>query len=311
MENNIQSRRIPWIALVLSFFAAGVGHVYCGRVAKGLPIYFSWLLLPICCLIAASSQPSVPGLVLLMLPAFVVLLVYVYAAIDAWQTAQQIGPGYSIKDFNRPAVYWLMIAVQLIFSLGLIAGVRSYAFEAFVIPTQSMSPTILPGDRVLANKWLGRDFFPQRGDLIVYRNPTDTAAVGFVGRVIAVAGDEVVIRGSKVFINGSELTRDRVSPENMRQFGVKMKESVAVEVNSGHRYFVAYRNRDESGEQDTSIRLTVPDRNVFVLGDNRDRSRDSRHFGSIHVGDIIGSIDYVYWPAGSWMRFGVADRVRL
>jgi hypothetical protein len=44
-----------------------------------------------------------------------------------------------------------------------------------------------------------------------------------------------------------------------------------------------------------------------VLGDNRERARDSRHFGSVHMGDLVGYVDYVYWPAESWSRFGVAD----
>ena len=79
------SRRIPWVALALSFLAAGVGHLYCGRIAKGLALYSAWLLLPICVAIAVSLPPSTTGLIfLLLLPVAIVVAVYLYAAVDAW-----------------------------------------------------------------------------------------------------------------------------------------------------------------------------------------------------------------------------------
>ena len=63
--------------------------------------------------------------------------------------------------------------------------VRGLVYEAFVIPTSSMSPTILEGDRILARKLLPQHHFPERGDLIVYRNPMPTGATNFIGRVVA------------------------------------------------------------------------------------------------------------------------------
>ncbi|MEM9645805.1 MAG: signal peptidase I, partial [Planctomycetota bacterium] len=106
----------------------------------------------------------------------------------------------------------------------------------------------------------------------------------------------------------------------------------AHETNSGRRYLVAYgddgeedgssedaameasKNEDTVNEdtviedsEATVLKATVPERHVYLLGDNRDRSRDSRHFGAIPVGDVVGYVDYIFWPSQSWSRFGVAN----
>ncbi|QEG37614.1 signal peptidase I [Bythopirellula goksoeyrii] len=308
MASDMTSRRVPWVALALSFLSPGVGHIYCGRIAKGLPLYFAWLLVPLCAVLAALVPPSVTVLMLLLLlPAVAVLLVYLYAAIDAWRLASQIGSDYSLRDYNHAGVYWLLIVVQLIYSIGLIVGMRGFVYEAYLIPASSMSPTILNGDRILARKLLPANYFPERGDLIVFRNPTPSIADAFVKRVVAVAGDHIEIRGERLLINGKELERDRVPDEILKFLGKQLSGRVEFEVNSGHRYLVAYGDYSEGGRAEGDFDATIPERHVFVLGDNRDRSNDSRHFGSIPVGDIVGYVDYIYWPSESWSRFGVLN----
>ena len=132
MVSDITSRRVPWVALALSLLSAGVGHLYCGRIAKGLPLYFAWLLVPIGITIAALLPPSPTAFVLLvLLPVVVVFIVYLYAAIDAWRLASRIGSDHSLRDYNRAAIYSLLIVVQMIYSIGLIAGVRGWVYEAF------------------------------------------------------------------------------------------------------------------------------------------------------------------------------------
>jgi len=318
MASDMTSRRVPWVALALSLLSAGVGHLYCGRIAKGLPLYFAWILVPLCCILAAFCTPSATGLVmLLVLPAVAVLALYIYAAIDAWRLANKIGSDYAPRDYNRAGVYALLIVVQLAYAIGLLSAVRGSVYEAFRIPTRSMNPTILEGDRILARKLLPQNHFPERGDLIVYRNPTPMGAVNYIGRVVALAGDQVEISGDRVTINGNVLERDRVPRESLQLLGEQASGRVAYEVNSGRRYLVAYGDSSDSdsSDGDTSdgqraqgdFETTIPDRHVFVLGDNRDRANDSRQFGSVPAGDIVGFVDYVYWPSASWSRFGVAN----
>jgi len=308
MVSDIKSRRVPWVALALSLLSAGVGHLYCGRIAKGLPLYFAWLLVPICITIAALLPPA-PTLfmLLVLLPVVVVFTVYLYAAIDAWRLATRIGSDHCLRDYNRAAIYWLLIVVQMIYAVGLVAAVRGWVYEAFRVPSTSMSPTILPGDRILVRKLMSRDHFPKRGDLIVYNNPTSNGAVKFISRVVAIAGDHLEIHGQRVLINGKELERESVPDESLKFLGDQMRGQVAMEVNSGHRYLVAYGDTSDGGQAPSDFEATIPEHHVFVLGDNRDRANDSRHFGTIHVADIVGDVEYIYWPSESWSRFGVAN----
>ncbi len=294
------SRRIPWIAFSLSLLSAGVGHVYSGRIAKALPLYFAWLAVPLCCVVASTLQPSWFGLTLLLAPVAIVMVAYVYAAVDAWRTATEVSTNYSLRDFNRPSIYLLLVGVQMSFSIGLVAVAGNSVYEAFLIPSKSMSPTILAGDRVLANKMLPEDHVSNRGDLVVYLNPTAEGATRFLGRVVAIAGDSVEISDNNLLINGEALNREKVSSDSLELQGVEVDEAVFYEENEGARYMVAYS--DSKAEK---FETTVPDRHVFIMGDNRNRSRDSRHFGAIHTGDVVGSVDYIYWPAGSLGRFGV------
>jgi signal peptidase I len=300
------TRRIPWVAMALSFLAAGVGHIYCGRIYKGLLLYFAWFIIPLAVSIGALFEASLATLFgLILFPALAVTVLYFYAARDAYSIAKTSDPAYELKDYNRSAIYWLLILVELVYPVGLTLGVREYAFEAFVIPTRSMAPSFLPGDRILANKLASRKEFPERGDVIVFRNPEPDGGRVFIKRVIAVAGDRVVINGDVVEVNGKRLERERVPIESLEAIRDQIDGEVFYESQSGARYLVMPGADDatESAPQPTD--LVVPRRFVFVMGDNRARSRDSRWFDPIHVGDVVGYVDYIYWPAQSWSRFGV------
>jgi signal peptidase I len=308
MAHDLTSRRVPWVALALSLLSPGVGHLYCGRTIKGLPLYFAWLLIPLGVTITALLPPSPVSLVLLvLLPVVIVLIAYLYAAINAWRLANQIGSDFSLRIYNRAGVYALLIVVQMVYSIGVIAGVRRLVYEAFVSASSNMSPTILPGDRFLARKLLARDHVPKRGDLIVYRNRTPAGATRFAGRVVAVSGDHLEIIGERVLVNGIELDRERVPDGSLRFLGDQVGGRVAFEANSGHRYLVTYGDTSDRGYAQSGFEATVPERHVFILGDNRDRSKDSRHSGPIRWEDIVGYIEYIYWPSASWSRFGVAN----
>jgi len=306
MALNRTAVRYPWIALALSFLSSGVGHIYAGHIAKGLFLYAARFLLPLLFILSAFMQPSTGVLTcLILLPAAATIIICLYAPIDAYAIVKQTGSAYKLQEYNRTSLYWLLIAMQLAYPVALIWGSQQYVYEAYYIPARSMSPNFLAGDRILVNKRPLQDVFPGRGDVIVFRAPPAEGNQTWIKRVIAVAGDRVVIKGRDIEVNGKKLERERVPAESIDHIRAQVRGNVYYESCSGRRYRILFNDNafDEMAAEE--IKVVVPSRSVFVVGDNRDRAKDSRHFGSIHVGDVIGYVDYNYFPAESWSRFGV------
>ena len=304
MDSEQTSPRFPWVALVLSFLASGVGHIYCGRVAKGLVLYSTRFFLPLLCIIAAFIPPS-NGVFfgLIMLPAAATVLIFCYSAIDAFMIARQAAPDHELKQFNKAKLYWSLVAGQLAFLIALTWAGREFVYEGFYIPTSPMCPNILAGDRILVNKRSQHDGYPQRGDVVVFHSSPPQPPRNWVQRVIGVAGDQIVIKGHDIEVNGKKLEHERAPTETTSRQPGQVEGEVYYESHAGRRYRVLLGD-DPSESDSEEINITVPDHSIFVLGDNRDHSRDSRHIGSIQIDDVIGSVDYIFYPAETWSRIG-------
>ncbi len=169
--------------------------------------------------------------------------------------------------------------------------IRTFIVQAFKIPSGSMKETLLIGDHILVNKFLYgvklpfvsatiipyKD--PQRGDIVVFKFPEDPDK-DFIKRVVGVAGDVVEGRDKKIFINHEPLNHD---------YGIH-KESRIIPGN--------VQPRDNFGP------LVVPEKSLFVMGDNRDHSYDSRFWGFVNLKAVRGKAFLIYW---SWDKsnFGV------
>jgi signal peptidase I len=156
---------------------------------------------------------------------------------------------------------------------------RVFVVEAFRIPTDFMTPTLLPGDHIFVNKLAyGRRFWstssqPKRGDVVIFSFPND-AAKDYIKRVVAIEGDKVEIRDGVVYLNGK-----------------KELESAK------------YHVRWEGATQDARnmMPVTVPSGHVFVLGDNRAKGQDSRTWGFLPAAQIKGRAALV-WFSPNWSR---------
>jgi signal peptidase I len=143
---------------------------------------------------------------------------------------------------------------------------------------------------------------PERGDVVIFRAPNRRGQT-WIKRVIGLPGDRVAVRGGEVFVNGKKLERDRVPDSHLPALGDQVRGEVYTEHLAGRRYLIQLGGADEKAADFPE--KTVPEGCYFLLGDNRDRSLDSRGFGFIARGDVLGEVAYVYLPAENWGRFGV------
>jgi signal peptidase I len=168
--------------------------------------------------------------------------------------------------------------------------IRTFVVQAFKIPSGSMEPTLLVGDHILVNKfiygvkipYLRKTIIPisepQRNDVIVFIYPVDQSK-DFIKRVIGLPGDTVEIIGKEIFING-------------RPFDDRSGHYTEVQGPSSR---VAARGRIGP--------LKVPDDQLFVMGDNRDHSYDSRFWGFVPLSSVKGEAFIIYWSWPHWKRF--------
>jgi signal peptidase I len=293
--------RRPWIAVLLSLFCTGLGHVYCGRFVKGFVLYtISFFFMP---LVAISALVGVNTPVLLFIAAGygAVTAVYLYAIFDSHKVARQSDPSYVLRDYNSLVVYVLLVFLQVPFTVGIAFQFRAHVMEAFYCPARSMEPTIQAGDRILVNKTAYASRSPERGDIVVFASPENRRQC-WIKRVIAIPGDTIAVRGDEVLLNGRPLGREEVGSREPSLSGFNPGSNVLWEQNGNARYFVQFGSgeRQPGDAEETS----VPPGKVFVLGDNRDLSRDSRNFGLIPQADVVGQVEFLYWPARTWSRFG-------
>lgn len=150
--------------------------------------------------------------------------------------------------------------------------VRTFVLAHFVVDGTSMATTLHDGDRVFVNKLSYRLHDPNRGDVVVLHELNGTSERDLIKRVIGLPGETVEVRNCEVFIDGRRLEEPYLDPE------------VVTPGNCGG---------------DTAATV-VPDDHVFVMGDNRAASLDSRNLGPIDEDDLVGRAFVVFWPRGHW-----------
>jgi signal peptidase I len=294
--------RSALVAAILSLAATGLGQVYCGRIRRGLLMFLGSLLFAPAIVVAALLPPATAVLVGLILALLTVLGVYVFSVVDAIRLARRGRDLFQPMDYNHPLVYALFILVGLTYSAGGVYFVRGSVFEAFAVPTASEVPTLLPGDRLLVNKTTYQRRFLRRGDEVLFRMPSEPGLT-WAKRVIGLPGDTVEVKGNEVFVNGRQLPREPAPRASLGAAAQAVKGELFEETNAGRRYRILFATDTKPLPDYPTAK--VPEGMCFVLGDNRNNSRDSRTLGFVALGDVLGDVQYRYWPATTWSRFGV------
>jgi signal peptidase I len=214
-------------------------------------------------------------------------------------------------------------AVSIIAALFIVFFFRSGCYESYKIPSGSMIPTILIGDHVFVSKFAYSwnlpfsEYFgetvrlvsregPKRGEIVVFDSPKDPS-ISYIKRVIGTAGDTVAIRDRRVFVNGKALPTEEVDRATEERVFQALKDPklrreeidlLREEIEGKKHWIFLDRNHFVS---ESFGPYEVPEGRVFVLGDNRDFSNDSRFYGAVPVDKIRGRASWIWLSV--WLRF--------
>ena len=194
---------------------------------------------------------------------------------------------YIIFDNLKTLIGALIIAILI----------RSLLFQPFYIPSSSMEPTLLVGDRIFVSKYTygyskhsfpfspnfsNNRFFskiPKRGDLVVFKTPADNRT-DYIKRLIGMPGDTIQFVNGNLLINDNKIRRDKVMSTKIIRCGkFKLETNSFIEtLPNGIKYLAVYKKR---GTLQNTKKFIVPSEHFFLLGDNRDCSKDSRYLDSV------------------------------
>ena len=214
----------------------------------------------------------------------------------------------------------------LFYALVIAVFIRSIFLQPFYIPSSSMEPTLLVGDRLFVTKYSygyskhsfpfsppifkGRLMFnePKRGDVIVFKTPADNRT-DYIKRLIGLPGDKIQFIDSNLYLNNSEILKSRLSKKNEIYCGNDLLDVLTFEelLPNKKKYITVYSKNFTFKNSDL---FQVPDNHYFFLGDNRDCSKDSRFLtsvGYVHKDNLVGKAQFIFFSSdksiGSFFSF--------
>lgn len=263
-ESVVIKPRKPGLAAVLCLIGAPVGHVYAGNLCRGL---FLWCLgsLVIEPLLLSCIATLPLGAHFCLLPLILFLFYRIFMMVDAYLVAKhnQHAP---LRSYQKKWIYLVVLNATYFANFGLGICCKTFVAEAFLIPSDSMAPTLQAGDRIQVDKLWYNPARMKRDDLAVYRSK-GPGSPSYIMRVVGLPGDLIEIKEEEVFVNGVRRA-DKHASFNGPIFIPKI-------ANYGP--------------------LAVPFDSFFVLGDNRRNANDSRFNGPIPLSDLIGRANMIYW----------------
>ncbi|HEX5125810.1 MAG TPA: signal peptidase I [Rhodocyclaceae bacterium] len=298
MKNPISIGR-PVVAKLMSIVLPGLGQLYNGELNKAIWLFigFAFFSIPG----AAFLALHLPGRLMtiaLLLSLIAALGIWIFGSIDALRVARRKQDDMR-QGWQVSGLYALVLIVCNGFALpALIGYVRTHQVEAFRVPATSMAPNVLKGDFIFADKRYncpGCKQAVRRGDIVIFVNPNDRTQY-FIKRIIGLPGESIQIKDRHVLVDGKSLTQEQAGTNNDKEI---------TESDGKKRWQVIWAT---SNKQQPDVEITVPAGQVFLLGDNRGSSTDSRAFGTVPLMDVVGKARQVWFSSDAsgvrWGRLG-------
>ncbi len=308
-------RKVLYAVLLALFVGMGAGQLYSGTPRRAMVaavfFVFALALIPTS---AAVPPNSIPGLLLGVTLAAGCLLILVGIVIDAGIGARRSRAVPEIR--LRPVwVYALLFLASIAaFLLMAMAGHMSINRSMYSIDGSGMAPALLSGDLIFGYRGYYDNRAVQRGDIVVYQLPSGHPLAGrnarggasFVKRVVGLPGETIHIRRGVLHINGVPVERSLIQPLSMRPFlnsGIALVPQYVETLPGGGNNRIIELEGDVA-RLDYTDPVRVPKGHVFVLGDNRDNSSDSRQTGPIPLASLTDRAEIVFW-SGDFGRIGL------
>lgn len=279
-ENLRRSSKDTWFAVFLNYFIPGIGNLYLKKWIAGVLILLGFFLA-------------------IFIDDYLDTLFFVsscYVVLACWLVYRS---SESIRDKSSKIILLVFVGV---FIRTLILDntdiVKKYFYQPFTIPSGGMAPTLIPGDHVLVNKYKQNIEY---GDVIVFiypnaENEPSKKGIHYIKRVVGKPGDSIDFEGRNLVINGELINLTNPIHTKTERLNVDVLEFEENIFGISHK--VQYKEDKQATTKGEYLPVDrIPDGQVFVLGDNRDYSKDSRYWGFVPTENIIGKAYKIHW---SW-----------
>lgn len=293
------SDRRPAGAVLLTLCVTGLGHLYVGRPRAALAFALAGHLYGVALIILALSRPSAREL--LFAAVFGVLLILT-AIVHAGIAAKRASRPYELRWYNR---WWIYVLVLLfawfVWRPGLQALIRHSVLDAYRIPNPAMEPSIFVGDFLFADLRPAARRMPQRNDVVIFTLLKEPGLT-LIKRVVGLPGDTLSTRNGQLYRNGQAVAEPWIRPLTSADSIPLVQESTPAPARAQLPTLLNWGP------------FVVPAGQLFVMGDNRSDSYDSRFWGTLPADQIVGRPLSLYFSINlvwhvRWDRIGTSPWV--